>query len=152
MTGQASGFTFPEYHQWRRDRFDVLRKEMSNRLRELADELDRERVLYDDPAYVPADALRDGHYGDEVTVAASIASIFMQGINHAGRNLDNLISAAHECAVLRWAPDQQALTDTTRALERLVDAANAVLDKPSGKVARDRLRSIVGQAAERNVP
>jgi len=152
MTGQTTEFAFPEYHQWRRDDFDAIRARMSNRLRELADELDRIKVRYDDPNYVPSAALAGEHYGDEVTVAASIAAKFTEGIRHAGGQLDRLITSAHECAIIRWQPEQQQITDMSDTLDRLVRAAQAVLDTPTGKVARQGLREAVEYATERNVP
>lgn len=136
-------FTYPERHAWRRRNYDEAKHAVATELRHLADEIDAERVRYDNPAFVPAKALADDHFGDEVWVAAQVVNLFVQGINHAGRSLDRLVRAGHECALLRWEPDRTALGDARRDLDTLRRAVRAVLDTPTGKVARADLRKVM---------
>jgi len=141
----APAFVFPERHRWRRRNFDEAKASVAAELRRLADDIDAERVCYDEPEYRPAEALAGDHFGDEVWVAAQVVNVFVQGINHAGRYLDRLVRSGHECAVVRWEPDTSALSDALSDLDALRRAARAVLAKPTGKVARADLNRVMAR-------
>lgn len=143
--GRESAFTFPERHRWRRHNFDEAKSAVASELRRLADDIDAERVRYDDSTFAPPEALQGDHFGDEIWVSAQVVNLFVQGINHAGRHLDRLVRAGHECAIIRWEPDRSALADALSDLDALQRAARAVLATPTGKVARDNLSKIVAR-------